>query len=301
MLGIAAAAQRPLQLVDVTHEVERPRRHRGRAGARGRRALLPGRHHPPRRGRSRRGHRPPRSRRADGPGASRRSRQRPASRRSSTARRPGAPSSCAAAEYRLPSVSRTFHGRDVFAPAAAHLAAGVAPERFGPRRPRSRSACRGPRCARWRARSPAPSCTSIASATSSRRSAAEAVDGLGGAPRIRLGGRALPLVGTYARPRARCRPGALVGSSGRLEIAVREGSAAARAARPAAARRWSSVALRRRRRGGAARTPSTSWSAAACRRPCRRLVGRLVGLSTWSLALTSTFRLPCAFLRDSDG
>jgi S-adenosyl-L-methionine hydrolase (adenosine-forming) len=28
-------------------------------------------------------------------------------------------------------VSRTFHGRDVFAPAAAHLASGVAPARFG--------------------------------------------------------------------------------------------------------------------------------------------------------------------------
>ena len=35
-------------------------------------------------------------------------------------------------EFRLPRVSRTFHGRDVFAPAAAHLARGVAPERFGP-------------------------------------------------------------------------------------------------------------------------------------------------------------------------
>lgn len=35
--------------------------------------------------------------------------------------------------YRLADVSRTFHGRDVFAPAAAHLAAGVPPERFGPR------------------------------------------------------------------------------------------------------------------------------------------------------------------------
>jgi hypothetical protein len=38
-----------------------------------------------------------------------------------------------APEYRLATVSRTFHGRDVFAPAAAHLALGVAPERFGPR------------------------------------------------------------------------------------------------------------------------------------------------------------------------
>jgi S-adenosylmethionine hydrolase len=34
--------------------------------------------------------------------------------------------------YRLSTVSATFHGRDVFAPAAAHLASGVPPERFGP-------------------------------------------------------------------------------------------------------------------------------------------------------------------------
>ncbi|MEX2220316.1 MAG: SAM-dependent chlorinase/fluorinase [Candidatus Rokuibacteriota bacterium] len=37
-----------------------------------------------------------------------------------------------APEYRLPEVSRTFHGRDVFAPAAAYLAAGVPLERLGP-------------------------------------------------------------------------------------------------------------------------------------------------------------------------
>lgn len=36
-------------------------------------------------------------------------------------------------EYFLPSVSQTFHGRDVFAPVAAHLAAGIPPEAFGPR------------------------------------------------------------------------------------------------------------------------------------------------------------------------
>lgn len=33
----------------------------------------------------------------------------------------------------LPEVSNTFHGRDVFAPAAAHLAAGRKPSKFGPR------------------------------------------------------------------------------------------------------------------------------------------------------------------------
>lgn len=35
-------------------------------------------------------------------------------------------------DFWLPVVSRTFHGRDVFAPAAAHVAAGVPPERLGP-------------------------------------------------------------------------------------------------------------------------------------------------------------------------
>jgi S-adenosylmethionine hydrolase len=36
------------------------------------------------------------------------------------------------ARYRLPEVSRTFHARDVFAPAAAHVAAGVGIEELGP-------------------------------------------------------------------------------------------------------------------------------------------------------------------------
>ena len=36
------------------------------------------------------------------------------------------------AEYALESVSRTFHGRDLFAPAAAHLASGVGLELLGP-------------------------------------------------------------------------------------------------------------------------------------------------------------------------
>jgi len=37
-----------------------------------------------------------------------------------------------AEDVRLQPVSRTFHGRDVFAPAAAHLAAGMALEELGP-------------------------------------------------------------------------------------------------------------------------------------------------------------------------
>jgi S-adenosylmethionine hydrolase len=35
-------------------------------------------------------------------------------------------------KYMLSRVSRTFHGRDIFAPAAAHLAAGRSPSEFGP-------------------------------------------------------------------------------------------------------------------------------------------------------------------------
>src|SRR6185369_2511302 len=36
-----------------------------------------------------------------------------------------------AAEFRGTAVSRTFHGRDIFAPAAAHLARGIEPARLG--------------------------------------------------------------------------------------------------------------------------------------------------------------------------
>lgn len=36
-------------------------------------------------------------------------------------------------EFMLPRISATFHGRDVFAPAAAYLASGANPEEFGPK------------------------------------------------------------------------------------------------------------------------------------------------------------------------
>jgi S-adenosylmethionine hydrolase len=35
-------------------------------------------------------------------------------------------------DYVLPTISRTFHGRDIFAPAAAHLSKGCTPSEFGP-------------------------------------------------------------------------------------------------------------------------------------------------------------------------
>jgi S-adenosylmethionine hydrolase len=152
--------------------------------------------------------------------------------------------------YRLATVSRTFHGRDIFAPAAAHLAAGVAPERFGP-------TVRDPLRLAW------PTVRAVAGAvagavlhvdrfgnlvTSIR---AETLEDVGGAVRIRLGGRPLPLVGTYGELEAG-QAGALVGSSGRLEIAVREGSAAARfkarRGTPVVVSRSSATVTRRTRR-----------------------------------------------------
>ena len=53
-------------------------------------------------------------------------------------------------EYALDSVSRTFHGRDLFSPATAHLALGVAAE--GARPARRPAGARAPRSARARGR-----------------------------------------------------------------------------------------------------------------------------------------------------
>ena len=130
-----------------------------------------------------------------------------------------------APEYRRPGASRTFHGRDVFAPAAAHLALGLAPARLGP-------PVRDPMRLDWpEARADAGGLAGevvhvdrFGNLVTSIRSAA--VEALGPGATIRIAGRALPLVGTYGEL-ARGRAGALVGSQERLEIAVREGSAAA--------------------------------------------------------------------------
>jgi len=128
--------------------------------------------------------------------------------------------------YRLADVSRTFHGRDIFAPAAAHLAAGVALERFGP-------PIRDPTRLPW------PACrrdgtdlvgevigsdrfgnllTSVTAAEIARL-----------APRmdvtVLVAGRELgALAGSYAE-RSEGAAAAIIGSTGRLEVFVRNGDA----------------------------------------------------------------------------
>ena len=130
-----------------------------------------------------------------------------------------------AAEFRLARVSATFHGRDVFAPAAAHMAAGVDPARVGPR-------VSDP------VRLPWPEVREVAGTVAGAvvhvdhfgnlvtSIHASAVAALGATPSIRVANRRLPLVGTYGDLQAG-HAGALIGSRDRLEIAVREGSAAA--------------------------------------------------------------------------
>jgi S-adenosylmethionine hydrolase len=123
----------------------------------------------------------------------------------------------------LQPVSRTFHGRDVFAPVAAHLAAGVSADVVGPE-------------ASGLCRIPIPGAVSTGGETSGELltfdrfgngvTSIRATDLPGGARRARIKGFAVPLVSTYGDA-ASGSPLCLVGSSGRLEISVRDGSARA--------------------------------------------------------------------------
>lgn len=134
--------------------------------------------------------------------------------------------------YRLGPVSRTFHGRDVFAPAAAHLHAGVPPRSFGPAR-------------KAMAELPPLRATLRRAAGSAKRALAGAiayVDGFGNAiagireedvrrlgrtPAAAVaGGATFPWKRYYAEAGGGGRL-SLVGSCGLVELAVNGGSAAA--------------------------------------------------------------------------
>ncbi len=124
-----------------------------------------------------------------------------------------------------PTTSRTFHGRDIFAPVAAHLAAGVSPESFGP---------------------VVEMCSLVLAAARREPSAiagevlyvdhfgnlitnitAEALADLGGSSLVAElpGGRNVRLVEAYAGV-SPGEPLAVINSWGCLEIAIRDGNAA---------------------------------------------------------------------------
>ena len=124
-------------------------------------------------------------------------------------------------------VSPTFHGRDLFAPAAAFLACGGALEELGPpldalvELPLPRPRAEGARLV-----GEVLHVDRFGNAiTNLARSDIEAVAG-GRAVRVEAGGRLLPLARTYGDV-AVGEALALIGSADLLELAVREGSAAA--------------------------------------------------------------------------
>jgi len=112
--------------------------------------------------------------------------------------------------------SRTFHGRDLFAPIAGWLSGG----RYG-------FTALGPRCADPVRLAPLGAgdrrvvyVDGFGNLVTNVRG-----DALGAAAAVRIGGRELPILGTYADVPEGA-PLALVGSFGLLEIAVNRGSAA---------------------------------------------------------------------------
>ncbi len=129
-----------------------------------------------------------------------------------------------AAEFRLADVSHTFHGRDIFAPAAAHLARGVEPARLGP--PVTdpvRLRWPGLRVSEGRVGGAVVHVDRFGNLVTSIP--ADAIASLGSGVTVRIAGKSLPLVRTYG-DLGRKDLGALLGSSNRLEIAVNAGSAA---------------------------------------------------------------------------
>jgi S-adenosylmethionine hydrolase len=134
-----------------------------------------------------------------------------------------------AAAYRRAAVSATFHGRDVFGPAAAHLSLGVVPSGFGPpvgdpvrlAWAESREVGGGVEGRVIHVDRFGNLITSIDA------DAVERVGRTGGVASVRIARREMSLVRTYG-DLAAGEAGALVGSHGRLEVFVREGSAAER-------------------------------------------------------------------------
>lgn len=129
-------------------------------------------------------------------------------------------------ELRRAVVAPTFHGRDVFAPAAAHLALGVPPERFGPE-VADPVKLQPPRV-RHEGGAVVGEIVHVDAFGNliSNLDLEDLPPGEPGALRVSVGGRTLQGVQrTYsAAPAGELL--ALIGSAGFLEVAVREGSAA---------------------------------------------------------------------------
>lgn len=131
--------------------------------------------------------------------------------------------------YRLSSVSDTFHGRDIFAPAAAHLSLGVEPALFGPRVDTiEQTQARRPMIFQNRIQAEVIHVDSFGNLiTNVPRSIVEGASE-GRKLRIEVSGRVIEEVSrTYARG-GKGELIALIGSTDLLELAVRDGNASRR-------------------------------------------------------------------------
>ena len=161
-------------------------------------------------------------------------------------------------------VSRTFHGRDVFAPVAAHCSRGVGLAALGPP---LRDPVRLPWCTPRRRGPRVDGEVLLVDRFGNLLTNLLGAGLPGPADRgvLRVGGaRVRGLVGTYAeRPRGTL--GAVIDSSGRVEVFVREGSARRRLGiGPGARVSWTTsklaLAPRRRPSSMSSRSSSTRWS-----------------------------------------
>ena len=131
--GVMLSIARDAQIVDISHTVTKYAIARRRLPA-GERGPVAARRRPRRGGRSRRRHGPPADRVCDG---ARRRPRRPGQRAAAARRASGSAASTEARtienrDWLLPATSSTFHGRDIFAPVAAHLAIGAPFADVGP-------------------------------------------------------------------------------------------------------------------------------------------------------------------------
>jgi S-adenosyl-L-methionine hydrolase (adenosine-forming) len=131
------------------------------------------------------------------------------------------------AKYRLANLSATFHGRDLFSPAAAHLAAGVPLEAFGPAIPLTECARMEP--LRNRALDDSNGWQGEVITTDHFGNLITTLDGAmladGGSWTLTVGNaNPTPIARTYGEVQPG-EPLAYIGSSGMIEIAIRNGNA----------------------------------------------------------------------------
>jgi S-adenosylmethionine hydrolase len=126
--------------------------------------------------------------------------------------------------FRLAAVSRTFHGRDVFAPAAAHLAAGIPIERLGA--PIGDPVRLSVPMARLEEGDLVGEVIGVDRFGNLTTSVTERdLERLGFVGEVEVGGRAVAGLSEAYGAVGQGVAGAILGSQGRLEIFVREGSA----------------------------------------------------------------------------